>query len=229
MRVCRLKPTGETYTSHAHLVLGDWSRLSDTNTLIDTGRDPGVLDDLVNHPTGVGKTPVDQIILTHSHYDHVELVGRFKEAFGARVLAWSPHAPLVDHVLSDGERVRAGDRECEVIHTPGHTDDSVCLYEPTEQVLFAGDTTLCVNSVGGDYDDAFIDVLERLSALPIRAIYFGHGEPLLLDCAVQLRRTLAIVSESRRRYQDHLDLRQAIDAPGAHRIQPPQTQDGMTL
>ena len=227
MRVFRLRPTGETYTSHAFLVLGDYSRLSDTNTLVDTGRDPAVLDDLRNYPTGVGKTAVAQVLLTHSHYDHVSLIPEIKARYGARILAWNPHLPLVDHVLADGDRIPAGDREFEVIHTTGHTDDSVCFYEPHQELLFAGDTPLVVNSVGGDYDEAFVTVLERLCVLPIRTIYLGHGDPLTTNCRAQLERTLANVVESRRRFRAHNHGGEARVAP-AGPPNPPSARDGLT-
>ena len=42
------------------------------------------------------------------------------------------------------------------IHTPGHTEDSICLYCKAEGVLFSGDMPLVINAVGGSYEDGFV-------------------------------------------------------------------------
>ena len=50
--------------------------------------------------------------------------------------------PGVDELLPDGRFVKAGDDFLEVIHTPGHSSDSICLYAPAAKALFSGDTQL---------------------------------------------------------------------------------------
>ena len=83
-----------------------------------------------------------------------------------------------------------------VIHTPGHTDDSICLYEEQDGVLFVGDAPLLINSVDGTYQAGFIRALERLCSKRIRRIYFGHGKPLLEGCDARLSASLKNVTES---------------------------------
>jgi glyoxylase-like metal-dependent hydrolase (beta-lactamase superfamily II) len=95
--------------------------------------------------------------------------------------------------------LKAGDRVFEVLHTPGHSSDSICLYCPEEGALFAGDTPLLVHSSDGTYEESFAAAFEKICARNVRAIYFGHGAPLLEDCNVRLRWSWEIVNKSVRR------------------------------
>ena len=185
-----------TYTSNAHLVLGNHNALADVNTLVDVGRDPLIIDRIYAAPTGVGKHRVEQVVLTHSHYDHAEALPLIREAFHPVVYAFSPSLEGVDHILRGGETLKLGDRMFEVIYTPGHSHDSICLYCEEERVLFAGDTALIVQSLGGTYEGGYIHALEKLCRRDIKAIYFGHGGPLLKGCNRTLRNTLRNVKES---------------------------------
>jgi glyoxylase-like metal-dependent hydrolase (beta-lactamase superfamily II) len=56
------------------------------------------------------------------------------------VFAFSPNTDGVDCLVRDGDTVKMGDAYFEVIHTPGHSSDSICLYNRPAGVLFAGDT-----------------------------------------------------------------------------------------
>ena len=202
MRVIRLEDSGLVYTSNVYLVLGDWSGMSDVNTLVDVGRDPAVLDSLANAPTGVGKRSVEQVVLTHEHFDHVEMLGAIHERYNPTVCAFGSGMEGVDRELRDGDELKAGDQIFEVLHTTGHSSDSICLFCREEGVLFAGDTTLVIHSAGGTYEEGFAAALERICARDVRAIYFGHGAPLLEDCNLRLQRSLEIVQKSVRRDAD---------------------------
>ncbi len=185
-----------TYTSNAYLVLGNHNALADVNTLVDVGRDPLIIERIYEAPTGIGKHKVEQVVLTHSHYDHVEVLPLIREIFHPVVYAFSPSLKGVDHILKGGETLRLGDRMFEVIHTPGHSHDSICLYCEQERTLFAGDTPLMVQSVGGAYEEQYIHALEKLCRRDIKAIYFGHGDPLMKGCSKTLRNTLRNVRKS---------------------------------
>jgi glyoxylase-like metal-dependent hydrolase (beta-lactamase superfamily II) len=187
MRIVTLENSGQIYTSQVYLVLGDSSRLEDVNTLVDVGQDPAILASLGRAPTGVGKWPVAQVVLTHGHSDHCALLPRVREAFHPRVWAFSPNIDGVDGLLRDGDTVKMGDAVFEVIHTPGHSSDSVCLYNQAEGVLFAGDSPLLITSRSGTYEAGFLEALEKLCTRDVRRIYFGHGAPLTECCNERLR------------------------------------------
>ncbi len=170
--------------------------MNDVNTLIDVGRDLSIIEMILGTPTGVGKKPVSQVIITHSHYDHTGLLPEIREVFKPSVCAFSSSLSDVDRVLKDGDTVFAGDRMFEVLHTPGHSSDSICLYCSEEGVLFCGDTSVVINTPGGTYDTNFIKSIERLCRRDIRAIYFGHGAPMLEGCNAALRRTLKNIRQS---------------------------------
>ncbi len=179
MRIFNLTtPKGMVYSSNVHLVLGSWSTLEDVNTLIDVGNDPAIFERLAVAPTGVGKRPIEQVIFTHSHFDHTALLPQVRERYQPIVYAYSAFTGA-DALLTDGQRLHCGDRVFEVIYTPGHSDDSICLYCQTDGVLFVGDTPVVIQSIDNTYEDRFVAALERLCRLDVQAIYFGHGDPLL--------------------------------------------------
>ena len=163
MRVVTLENSGRIYTSQVYLVLGDASQLADVNTLVDVGADPAILRSIERAPTGVGKWSVDQVVFTHSHSDHWALLPEVHAAFHPRVLAFSPSLAGIDATVRDGDTLRMGDQLFEVIHTPGHSSDSICLYNEAEGVLFAGDTPLLISSSTGSYEAGFKAALEKLS------------------------------------------------------------------
>jgi glyoxylase-like metal-dependent hydrolase (beta-lactamase superfamily II) len=190
MKVLNLTKESLIYTSNVYLVTGNWNTMSDVNTLIDAGRDVSIIEKINNSSTGVGKQKVEQIILTHSHYDHAEIINTLKKEFKAKIFAFSKNLEGVDKVLKDGEIVRVGDCDCEIIHIPGHSTDSICLYCETEKVLFAGDSPLIIRTKEGCYDREFVNVFKRLVELPIETIYFGHGHSMTGNCNKVLYRSL---------------------------------------
>ena len=183
------------YSSNVYLVRGDWNAIADVNTLIDVGNDPAVIERVRATPTGVGKTPVEQVVLTHGHFDHAALLPAIREAFHPVVYAHSAFVKA-DHVLEDGQTLRCGDRMFEVFHTPGHSNDSICLYCQEDGVLFVGDTPVIIRSTDGSYEEDFIQALERLCRKDVKAIYFGHGAPLFDDCNARLRSSLRNVTKA---------------------------------
>lgn len=176
MKVTNLTGGGDAYTSNAYLVQGDWNSLADINTLVDVGRTPLLLDALAQARTGVGKRPVEQVVLTHSHFDHVGMLDAIRERFSPVVYAFREFEG-VDEVVEDGQRLRFGDREFEVVHVTAHSQDSICLVCAEDGVVFAGDTPLIVTYEQSSYDASFLAALERIRSRGIRTIYHGHGPP----------------------------------------------------
>ena len=117
------------------------------------------------------------ILLTHGHGDHMASAESIAEKYGARIAAYRGSIARHDRPLQDGDALQVGEIKVKVIHTPGHTQDSVCYY--CENWLFTGDT-LFVGKVGGtDYgkgaEEEFYSIREKLLILPEDTIVFpGH-------------------------------------------------------
>jgi glyoxylase-like metal-dependent hydrolase (beta-lactamase superfamily II) len=129
------------------------------------------------------------IVLTHRHIDHSAGAPRLAELTGASVRAVDPAYRLGSEGLVAGDVLDSGGCELRVIATPGHTDDSVCLHVPADNVILTGDTVLgrgtAVIADDGSLGD-YLDSLQRLRALSedtgLSALLPGHG-PLLADPA----------------------------------------------
>ena len=190
MKISAIKGLGQVYTSNVYLITGDMRGVEDVNTLVDAGNDPSMLPTLADFYAGVGKSPVEQIVLTHSHSDHTGQLTAIKKIYNPRVLAAAQAVNGVDHVLEDGELFQMGDRTFEVIHMPGHSQDSICLYNADEAVVFVGDSPVITRSAGGTFEGGFVRALYRLCQKRVKAIYFGHGEPMMHDAQERLAHSL---------------------------------------
>lgn len=188
MKVINLSKGTEVYTSNVYFIRGDWNSIDDVNTIVDAGRDPVVLDKIKNVSAGLGKKKVEKIILTHNHYDHTFMASRVKKEFGAKVFAFHKE-DFVDVLLKEGMMIKAGERYLEVIHTPGHTNDSVCLWEPKQKILFTGDTSVNISKKGVDNDRLAVSI-RKLARLDVSVIYPGHGKPILKNPCKLLRKSL---------------------------------------
>ncbi len=132
------------------------------------------------------------IVLTHRHPDHSAGAKALADLTGAGVRAVDPAHRLGGEGLPPGSVITAGGCEIEVIATPGHTSDSVCLYLRADGAVMTGDTVLgrgtTVIAHDGDLGD-YLGSLERLRALadsaPLRTLLPGHG-PLLSEPAAAL-------------------------------------------
>ena len=185
-------PRSMIYSSNVYLIRGEESTIENVNTLIDVGNNPAIVKTIQHTPPGVGKPTIAQVILTHSHFDHVALLPKIREFFHPVVYAYSALVGA-DVVLQDGQKLRCGDRELQVIYTPGHSDDSICLYCEAEGALFVGDTPMIIWSADGFYDERFVRALAWLCERDVQTIYFGHGNPVTVDAQTVLAESLHAV------------------------------------
>lgn len=142
---------------------------------------------------------IKRIILTHGHFDHIAHLAEIQAMTGAEVYIHEEDAialrseveslsfnfgarpPMIlpDHILTDGDRIG----ELRVIHTPGHTRGSICLYDETERALISGDTVFPHGSFGrtdfpgGSTADLRASV-EKLVPLDVDSLYPGHERPV---------------------------------------------------
>jgi len=83
--------------------------------------------------------------------------------------------------VRDGMPLTVGDQEARLIHTPGHSEDSICVFLPETGTLFSGDTLYRISDHLGAYPKAYLRSLERLAGLEVRTIFPGHGGPVRED------------------------------------------------
>jgi len=177
-------------------VIGDES--SHEGMVIDPGDD---IDDVLalvrKH-----NLQVKQIVITHAHIDHIGGAMKLRAATGAPILLnqndyallkildvqanWigvpTPEKVEIDRSVTTGETVSAGSHTAEILHTPGHTEGSICLYFAAEKKLIAGDT-LFAGSIGrtdlpgGSMQKIMRSLHGTVLALPDETVVVpGHGE-----------------------------------------------------
>ena len=148
--------------------------------LVDTGFEATIEEALFPFLQDVGRRPdeIDFVVNTHRDGDHVQGNKVLKEKTKATIAIHELDAEAVEGIdlkLHDGDLVGLGDRQFEVIHTPGHTPGNVCLYERGDQILIVGDT-LCgdrVDLIRMD-TDIYIDSIQRLLDLEVRCLVQSH-------------------------------------------------------
>jgi hydroxyacylglutathione hydrolase len=137
--------------------------------LVDPGYGPGELVERVR----AANLRLVWILNTHGHSDHTGGNEEVRELTGARLAAFG----CGDHPLKDDDRLHLGNLEIRVLHTPGHTHDSVCFLASGK--LVTGDT-LFVGKVGGTHgpDNArleFDSLRGKICALPPETeVWPGH-------------------------------------------------------
>ena len=212
--------------ANAYLVKSD-----DGIVVVDTGL-PGSAGKILDYVESIGCRPSDvkTIILTHSDMDHVASAARLKEKTNARIAIHEADAPRLsgekewrtakgmsgvllrligvfmrftrvkaDVLLRDSDTVDG----LTVIHTPGHSDGSICLYLPG-RALFVGDALLTNGerrlilprkSMCTDANQAK-ESIKRLSQLNYPILLSGHGPPIEQNASTATKEFVARLSIS---------------------------------
>lgn len=117
-------------------------------------------------------------VATHNHYDHTATLSELARAFGTKVAAHE-RSPIKHEVsLKVGDTLKLGEKEVKVLYTPGHTKDSICLFD--SENIFTGDTLFIGNCgrtdlAGGSSEEMFKSLHEVILKLPSSTmIYPGH-------------------------------------------------------
>ncbi len=162
------------------------------------------------------------IILTHAHYDHTAALDSLHLPKGTAILMheddahargtsvsashfFGAQAPRfsVDVRLHDNETIDLGDLSLRVIHTPGHTPGSICLYEPESKGLFSGDTVFPYGSIGrtdlpGGSARDIVTSITKLTELDVATLYPGHGPVTADNVNGQIRQSLTLARSAER-------------------------------
>jgi len=206
---------GVGYDSNVYLLQGDDPIVVDTGTgmFADT-----MLEELSKL---VPLRKVGRIVLTHCHYDHMGGAAKVQKATGGRIYLHEAEAgPIMagDNTLAisemfgskpqqvdleplkEGQKLKLGDEELEVVHTPGHSPGSIVLHEPKSASAVVGDTVFTDGGVGrwdlpGGELAELISSLRRLQKMQLKNMYPGHGPYTEGDAQQHLRLSAKYIEE----------------------------------
>jgi glyoxylase-like metal-dependent hydrolase (beta-lactamase superfamily II) len=200
------------FATNAYLVSCDATA---ETAVIDVGFEPDIVIEAVERE-GLG---VRYLLNTHAHYDHVAAMREVQQRLGGSYWLHPDDRPLLDGLhaqgaafglpraaapeevnpLSDGQKLRLGREQLEVIHTPGHSPGSVTFR--WDGLLWVGDV-LFAGSVGrtdlpgGSFEVLSASILERLFPLGDELVVLpGHGPETTIGAE---RRTNPFVGEAAR-------------------------------
>lgn len=154
-----------------------------TNTYVAaSGREAVVIDPgpmmaahLASIRAAVTDLRVVGVLVTHHHLDHSPAANPLAEEFGVPSYGFGTYGGFqAIAAVADGDRIRVGTDVIEVLHTPGHTPDSLCFAAPDG--IFTGDTIKAGTTVVVEDMTDYMATLERLAALDPPRIYPGHGD-----------------------------------------------------
>jgi glyoxylase-like metal-dependent hydrolase (beta-lactamase superfamily II) len=182
---------GYHHSSNVYVLAGDYL------TIVDPGNDYTIFSDL--ETMGFNILDIKKVVLTHGHRDHCmgvfELL-RFPPIWESKEIEIINHEAGPQEFrkmlteqgfnltqVKGGETLELSGFEWEVIHTPGHTIDSICLYHGPTKTAITGDTVLPdsiadADKTGGGRLDHYLYGLKQLLKKDIENILPGHGVPV---------------------------------------------------
>jgi len=167
---------GGGMVSNAYLLV---CRQTGDSVIIDT---PGDAAKILEQAKGTNPA---YIVITHNHFDHLGALARLRSELRVPVLAHRldtlPSPP--DILINNGDTVSFGNIQLRVLHTPGHTQGSICLY--TENYLISGDTLFPGGPGKTGSPEALRQIIasitDKLLVLPDDTqVFSGHGDPTVL-------------------------------------------------
>ena len=201
------KVSGAAFDGNVYLILDERPILVDAGMM--------AAPTLRNIKKLIDPVKIEKIVLTHCHHDHSGAAPELKAATGARLLLsekevgavgddlasvaylFGQQAPQyeVDETLKEGMVLDTGEWKLEVLETPGHSQGSLCLYEPRAKVLFSGDTVFPDGNIGrtdmyGGSTPDLVASIERLTGLDVEIMYPGHMEITKRDVKRQIQMSL---------------------------------------
>lgn len=159
--------------------IGD--KKTNETALVDPGWEPGKILD-VAEKEGYN---ISHILVTHTHYDHVNALEEILKSTDAKVCVHAQEAPFLSFAgknikkIKSGDRLKVGSHEIEFLHTPGHTPGSQCFL--VNGNLISGDTLFIdycgrTDLPGGDTEQMFHSLHDVLGKLPPKTVlYPGHN------------------------------------------------------
>jgi len=147
---------------------------------------------------------LNKVVITHSHYDHVDNLPKIVDKYKPKVYAYNPENLPVE-AENIGKDILIAGTEFQVIHTPGHKDDSICLYSPEEKILFTGDLIFPGGGFGrtdleeGDRD-LLIESIGKLVDLEVEAFYPGHNNAVRKSAEEQIKKSLEEAEKRESKY-----------------------------
>ena len=205
--------------SNAYLFLG--TRVA----LVDCGSEESQRDLLAAlRELEIKRERISLVVLTHEHAGHAGGSAAFPDALlvahplaaaklrhGEEPLTKLRGARSPDVELCEGSATRIGGFAFDILHTPGHTSGSICLYERSRAMIVTGDTVLAGGAFPAGTQSGssgeHLESLERLASLRARLLLPGHG-PLSDDPAADLAAAGAAVHSRLRRWDEQQAMRE---------------------
>lgn len=147
---------------------------------------------------GLRMSNVVQAIITHAHHDHANGLIELLQFADPKIFVFHRDARYLSGLgehrivrLEEGGFIETELFNLKIIHTPGHTTGSICLYDEKKKVLFSGDTVfpggVFGNFPAGEGGTIFLS-LEKLTKIDVDIILAGHGKPLYENGNQQIRK-----------------------------------------
>jgi hydroxyacylglutathione hydrolase len=191
----------------------------DNEILVDTGTGEFFHQARKEIENSVDPKRLKMIVNTHYHFDHTGGNKKFRDWLHTEIAAHEADRDFiergktlsesfhqvakivtVDKELKDGNIIRTENFNLVVIHTPGHSAGSICLYEPEKKILISGDTLFDgnvgrVDLPGGNYNELRFS-LEKLNKYNIQCLFPGHGSPKIGGVDFMIKKLLISMESS---------------------------------